>query len=175
MPALTQVDVEVRTFNGWAARRPEDRRYLRRVDLAPCTSSSPDACLLRGTCELPWGEDPGAAIRTLVTGEATQVWSETTTTRKFAFEGPVAQIDDVATETELLSTESASPLWESLRGLATDRRLGMIELNQLKRLMVPIFAFGESGAQVNWMLGPESVFPTALAFPGVEAGEDEDW
>lgn len=175
MPALTQVEIEVRTFDGWAARRPHDSRYLRRVQLAPCTSSSPEACLLRGTCELPWGSDPAAAIRTLVAGEARSAWPETATTRKFAYEGPVAQIDDARVEEELLSTESSSPVWEDLRELATDRRLGAIELNQLKRLMVPVFAFGESGARVEWMPGPESVFKTALAFPAPEVQGEEDW
>lgn len=175
MSTLTDVEIEVRTFNGWAARRPEDTRYLRRIPLAPCTSSSPEACLLRGTCELPWGTGPGEAIRTLLGAEPSHARPETTTTRRFAFEGPVAQIDNADTETELLSTRTVSPVWESLRELATDRRLGAIELNQLKRLMVPIFAFGESGAKVNWVRGPESVFKTALAFPVSEPGEDDEW
>jgi len=165
MPATTQVDIEVKTFRGWAAKRPEAVGYLREVELAPCASSAPEACLLRGTRELPWGRDPGAAIRTLVMDEEPASWPTTSTVRPFDFKGPVALIDDVAAETELLSTQVSSPIWDDLRGLAGGRRLGAIELSQMKRLMVPIFAFTESGARVDWARGPESVFLTALAFP----------
>jgi hypothetical protein len=179
MPVASQVEIEEKTFSGWAAKWPEAEDYLRDVELAPCASAEPESCLLRETRELSWGEDPQAAIRALVGEEEPGSWPETTALRPFDYQGPVAQINDVAAETELLSSEVASSIWDDLRGLAGDRRLGVIELNQLKRLMVPVFALRESGASFAWAPARESVLKTALALPlrpevGHEDSE-EDW
>ena len=174
MPALAELKLEVGKFRRWAARRP-DARYLREIELAPCNSTSPDNCLLRGIRELPWGASPREAIRSLVQEEAPSVWPAKTTVRLFDFVGPVAQIDDREAEAELLSTEIVSPIWDDLRGLATDRQLGMIELNQLKRLMVPVMALPESGAKVDWVPAPESTLLTRLAFEGANEAAGEDW
>lgn len=172
MPAVVQVNLKMGRLRRWAARRPDAKHYLRRIELAPCASPSPANCLLRGTRELPWGQNPQAAIRTLIQGEAQTDWPEKATVRLFDFVGPIAQIDDWEAEADLLSPKVVSPIWEELRELASGRRLGVIELSQSQRLMVPVMAMRESGARVEWATAPESTFPTSLAFGSSEGTED---
>lgn len=166
--------MKVGRFGRWAARRP-DARYLREVPLSPCTHEAEGICPLRGTRELPWGRNPQEAIRSLVASEPPEERCELTTVRRFSYLGPVAQFDDYEAESLLMSPAHASPHWDELRSIAARRRLGMIELKNLKRLMVPILAMRRSESTMHWLREPESSFRTDLALEDEVEPDEESW
>lgn len=167
MPVVSGVTFRTDRVSAWAARSAQEESYLRRLRLAPCTSEAPERCLLRGSLGLPWGETPGAAIRALLSGVDPVDWPETVGLRLFDFSGPLADIDDEDAEEGLLSPSLPSPLWDEIRDSAAERQVGLIRLNQLSQLIVPVLALRASGGALEWsphccesILRPELAFQT---------------
>ncbi|MGN6253826.1 MAG: hypothetical protein ACTHO8_02440 [Solirubrobacterales bacterium] len=92
-------------------------------------------------------------------------WPAQVTVSLFDFSGPAAVVDDPAAESELLSPLQSSPLWEQIRDSATERRVGLIHLAQMRRAIVPVLALRSSGARLGLVRDcEESTFDPRFAF-----------
>jgi hypothetical protein len=168
----------VKTIERWAAR-PSAGEYLRPLVLATCTSPTPAQCPLQGTCELHSAESPEWAIRSLARGIGAEKLPQTTHVKRFRFVGPVAEVDDREAERRLVAKSMVSALWPELRELAEQRNMGVIELRQMGRLLVPPHALAQSFGTLEWLDGDEWTLSTELALAEVAGAQGdihrEDW
>jgi hypothetical protein len=164
MPAIVEVKLVERTCRHWVVRPAGEQRWLQEIHLAPCPTLEPARCILRSPRALAWGRNPGEAVRSLVQGIDPADWPDKVTVRLFDFSGPAAVIDDHEAESELLSPIRPSPLWEAIRNSAVERRVGLIQLVQMGKAIVPVLALQSSGARLDPLPNcSESTLSTELA------------
>lgn len=177
-PVITETGPVATTIRRWAAR-PYDGEYFNPIRLTACSSLNPEECVLQGTCELHSGRSPERAVRSMALGMAVEELPEMTVVKQFNYVGPVAEINDLEAERDLLSKSLSSDFWPRLRELGERGALGIIRLRQLGRLLVPPHAFARSPASMDWFEEGEWTLSTELALAEIAGAPGdvraEDW